>query len=391
MTHIRHTAHTQPLDSKTAHQSCLELPAIIPFGSWCLSIGLVALLLSGCKQSSEPAPVEPDEVASSQSPAPVVPSVPNRYPPAPELPPEPDTLKIAVISDINGSYGTVGYSPTVKAAIQDIISKDYDFVLSPGDLVAGQRAGLDYDRMWKSFHYEVGDVFFDNNLEFIFAPGNHDASAFEGHFLERQAYARAFANRKPRAELLEGSHFPFYYAVIIRDVLVVALDITRPINDNDPQLAWLEKTLQTQARARLVLGHFPLSPLNFSQFWEVASSPKLLDILQKSPSTLYISGHHHIYYPGHIGELRTIAMPALGSGPRSLMGAPATAGYVQIVIPPQAPPRVTALIAPEFDHMINIQTLPQQVVHAQREDVGMAEYIIEMLDHNAQIPQPPTP
>ena len=347
-----------------------------------LGLSFFAILAIGCSNATEPAPEK--SIQGISDPVPAISDKPNRYPPAPVLPPEPDTLKIAVISDINGSYGTVGYSPTVKAAVQDIVSRDYDFVLSPGDLVAGQRAGLDYDRMWKAFHYEVGDVFFDHNLEFIFAPGNHDASAFEGHAAERQAYARAFANRKPRVPLLEGSHFPFYYAVMIRDVLVVALDITRPISDDDPQLAWLETVLQTDARARLVLGHLPLSPLNFGQFWEVAGSSKLLGILQKSASTIYISGHHHIYYPGHIGELRTVAMPALGSGPRSLLGAPATAGYVQIVIPPQAPPRVTALVAPDFDRMINIETLPQQVVHAQREDVGMAEYIIEMIDSNAK-------
>ena len=133
----------------------------------------------------------------------------DRYLPVPDLPPAPDTIRIAVISDINGSYGSVGYSPIVKNAVSDIIERKVDFVVSPGDLVAGQKQGLNYDAMWKGFHYEVGDVLFDNDLEFIFAPGNHDASAYPGHEPERAAYIRAFEKRQPRAPLLMGSQFPF--------------------------------------------------------------------------------------------------------------------------------------------------------------------------------------
>ncbi len=308
-----------------------------------------------------------------------------KYPPAPELPPSPDTLKIAIISDINQSYGMAGYTNNVKKAIEDIVAKKFDFVVSPGDLVAGQKQGLDYARMWKAFHYEVGDVFFDNGMEFIFAPGNHDASAYDSHANERVEFAKAFENRKPKAPLIEGSHFPFYYGVVIRDVRVIALDITRRLSNTDPQLDWLETVLKSdqKVRANLVLGHLPLSPINMGQFWEVAGSTRLLEILQKTPKTFYISGHHHIFYPGHIGELRTINAPALGNGPRSLFGAPARHGYVQLIIPPEAPPTVTALVAPDFRRMINIKSLPTRVVQAEREDVGMAEYIMEMLDANA--------
>ena len=111
-------------------------------------------------------------------------------------------------------------------------------------------------------------------------------------------------------------------------------------------------------------------------------SQRLLRLLQHSPNTIYISGHHHIYFPGHIGELRTIAAPALGAGARSLLGAPPVTGFVQITIPPQAPPKVTALVAPDFTRMIDIKTLPAHLVLADREDTGMAEYIMEMMDNS---------
>ncbi len=351
---------------------------------------MIAASLTACKSQQIPEESQSEDLQESPAKTTENPqlSEENYYPPAPELPPAPDTLKIAVISDINGSYGTIGYSPTVKTAINDIIQGGYDFVISPGDLVAGQKPGLDYAGMWKAFHYQVDDVFFDNNLEFIFAPGNHDASSYSQHLIERAAYEDAFKNRKPKAELFEGSHFPFYYGVMIRDVRIIALDITRPISNNDPQLDWLESILDSEVkpRATLVLGHLPLAPINLMQFWETAQSSRLIEILKKSPNTIYISGHHHAFYPGHIGELRTIASPALGSGPRSLMGTPALSGYLQIVIPPQAPPRVYGLVAPDFKRMTNIQLLPKSIFQTQREDVGMAEYIMEMLDDNAKQP-----
>lgn len=349
---------------------------------------MIAASLTACKSKETPEDNKQEQQQDESPKTAAEPQVSEEvyYPPAPELPPAPDTLKIAVISDINGSYGTIGYSPTVKAAVNDIIQGGYDFVVSPGDLVAGQKPGLDYAGMWKAFHYQVDDVFFDNNLEFIFAPGNHDASGFSQHAIERAYYEDAFKSRKPKAELFEGSHFPFYYGVMIRDIRVIALDITRPISNNDPQLDWLESVLSSGSnpRATIVLGHLPLMPVNMTQFWETAGSTRLYEILKKTPNTLYISGHHHIFYPGHIGELRTIAAPALGSGPRSLMGAPALAGYLQIVIPPQAPPRVYGLVAPDFKRMTNIQMLPKSIFQIQREDIGMAEYIMEMLDDNAR-------
>ncbi|MBQ9395581.1 MAG: metallophosphoesterase [Proteobacteria bacterium] len=354
---------------------------------------LISILFLTClvscqspEQNPEPAPNPAPAVEPVTPPATEPISDDLRYPPAPELPPAPDTLKIAVISDLNASYGTIGYPPNVKRAVQDIVNGGYDFVLSPGDLIAGQKHGLDYEGMWKAFHYQVDDVFFDNNLEFIFAPGNHDASAFSQYANERYYYEKAFENRRPKAPLLPGSHFPFYYGVMIRDVRVIALDITRPISNNDPQLDWLESVLQEDVnpRATLVLGHLPISPVNIGQFYETVGSTRLLSLLQKTPKTIYISGHHHIFYPGHIGELRTIAMPALGYGARKLLGAPAVGGYVQIIIPPEGQPRVIALVSPTFKRMINTETLPEHLFQASREDKGMAEFIMEMLDDSAK-------
>ncbi len=332
-------------------------------------------------ESPNPA-VEPPSNLADQVQAPA--ETPDEaFPPAPDLPPAPDTIRIAVISDVNESYGSTNYSPNVTAAIQDMIRRHVDIVISPGDLVAGQKQGLDYDAMWRAFHFNIADVLFDNDIEFIWAPGNHDASAYEGFEAERQAYARAWQDRRPKAELIAGSNYPFYYAVLIRDILIVALDITRPFAIAQSQLDWLESVLHdhANARARLVLGHLPLEPARTAQFWEIAGSPRLIDILQKENATFYISGHHHVFYAGHRGELRTLFAPALGANPRAFdRDDHARNGYLMIEFPPEGPATVRALVAPDYTHMIDLKSLPDKLINIEREDVGMAHYLVELLD-----------
>ena len=48
-------------------------------------------------------------------------------------------LRVVVISDLNGSYGSTSYSKRIPVAIQRIIALKPDLVISTGDMVAGQR------------------------------------------------------------------------------------------------------------------------------------------------------------------------------------------------------------------------------------------------------------
>lgn len=359
------------------------------FGIRWLLTTLAMISITGCKDGEAPtstdeqnSPVAETGATDSHASA-VLPDDDALYPPAPDLPPAPDTIRIAVISDVNGSYGSTTYLPTVHAAIQDIIRRKANIVISPGDLVAGQKPGLDYADMWRAFHFNIADVFFDNDIEFVWAPGNHDASAYPGFEQEREAYRLAWEARRPKAELLPGSHYPFYYAVIIRDILIVSLDITRPFSVDAAQLDWLETTLREHqnVRASLVMGHLPLEPARYAQFWEVAGEPRLLKILKKEKATFYISGHHHVFYAGHDEELRTIFCPALGANPRAFTrDDSARGGYVMIELPPEGPATVRALVAPDYTHMIDLKSLPERLINIEREDLGMANYIIELLD-----------
>lgn len=312
------------------------------------------------------------------------------YLPSPELPAAEETIRIAIISDINSSYGSTSYIPNVLAGVKDIVARKPHLVISPGDVIAGQAPGLDYAAMWRSFHFQVGDVFFDHNIEFILAPGNHDASGYPAFVDEREAYAEAWKDRKPRAQLLPGSRFPFYYAVRTHRLLIVALDHNVPHQIDDAQLDWLALTLaqNRDARASIVLAHLPLEPIHWPQFSEISGSARLEKILKDNGVTFYISGHHHLFYPGHLGELRTLAAPALGVNPRNSYGQTPSNAYIWMEIPPYSPAHFQALVAPDFKTPIDFKTLPTRLMRAEREDLGMAQYIMEMLDHKVR-PQTP--
>ena len=351
-------------------------------------LSVLLACLFGCNAPGDPSDTPDAAVETadpSEPPQPTEPVDDTLYPLAPVLPPPPDTVRIAIISDINGRYGSTLYSPNVTAAVQDIIRRKADLVLCPGDMVAGQKKGLDYKAMWRAFHFAVDDVFFDNGIEFIFAPGNHDASSYDGFERERREFALAWESRRPKSPLLEGSHYPFWYGVIFRDILILALDVTRPYGLGDDQLDWLQATLRKHqnVRQKIVMGHLPIDPVRMAQFFDVVGTPRFLDILLEEKVDFYISGHHHVYYPGHIQELRTISAPALGANPRTFYrNEQPRNSYVWLEIYPEGPARVQAFVAPDYTHIIDIKHLPSQLLQTEREDLGMANYIIEMLDRS---------
>lgn len=352
-----------------------------------LSFILALFLFLGCnskEQTPDTTPPIDQEAESASAQDQGTPSAHDAlYPPAPNLPQALDTIHIAVISDINGSYGSTQYQANVHAAVKDIVRRKADLVLCPGDMVAGQKKGLDYKAMWRAFHFAVDDVLFDNGIEFVFAPGNHDASSYSGYEKERAAYAKAWESRRPKSPLLEGSHYPFWYGVIFRDILILVLDVTRAYDLTDEQISWLETTLRQHpnVRQKIVMGHLPIVPIRPAQFFDIVGNPRFLDILLEQKVNFYISGHHHVYYPGHIQELRTISSPALGANPRAFYRneLPKNA-YVWIELPPEGPARVQAFIAPDYTQSVDLQTLPPHIFENEREDLGMANYIIELLD-----------
>ena len=70
-------------------------------------------------------------------------------------PDEKPLLRLAIISDMNGRYGSDQYDSEVVKAIDMIIEDRPDIVINAGDMVAGQRNKLNYRKMWVGFHTNV--------------------------------------------------------------------------------------------------------------------------------------------------------------------------------------------------------------------------------------------
>lgn len=288
-------------------------------------------------------------------------------PVTPSAPKGQERLRLAVLSDLNGSYGSVTYGPDVHAATRALIgSLRPDLVLITGDMVAGQRRGLDYGAMWRGFHQAVTEPLGRAGISIAPTPGNHDASPAAPFTVERQEYARQWkaADRVPQVQFLDNSQYPFHYSFEYGGVFFASIDAAAvgPIGDN--QRRWLERQLSaTQAAVKIVFGHLPVYPFAAKREREVLADDALAEVLNRQAVTAYISGHHHAYYPGVVDGVRHIAMPCLGGGPRRLLGQArrSPSALVVLEIEGEEVTILEALRAPEFTSPIVRGELPNQV------------------------------
>lgn len=248
--------------------------------------------------------------------------------------------KIAVVSDMNQSYGSKLYTPALKAAIAHIQQSGVSLVLSTGDMVAGQKRGLDYLGMWNSFHNHVSRPLAQQNITFLPSPGNHDASIGSGFKTERKYYVETwnefpigrFNNAHPvdeQVQFLPGvtQNFPLNYAVTMGPALFVALDATSGDLTNG-QLEWLEEVLKNSESytVKMIFGHFPMLPYTFDRAHDYLGrneplvTARLEAMLEQYQVDYFLSGHHHGYFPGkRLGNVRYVSVPLLGTGARYLL------------------------------------------------------------------------
>ncbi|MCP9942505.1 metallophosphoesterase [Cyanobium sp. ATX 6E8] len=253
------------------------------------------------------------------------------------LPPRGD-LRLVAISDLNSSYGSTSYLPEVLRAVELIPSWKPDLVLCGGDMVAGQKQGLSrvhLSAMWASFHRQLLAPLRRAGLPVAITMGNHDASSARsgGRYafgLDRQEAERYWRGQEDGLGLsfVDASRFPFAYSVSQHDLFLLVWDASSATVPAE-QVAWAERQLSSpaaqSARLRLVLGHLPLyavgqgrdTPGNVLQ-----QSDALRQLLERTGAHAYISGHHHAYFPGRVGQLDLLNLGALGSGPRRRLEDP---------------------------------------------------------------------
>ena len=292
--------------------------------------------------------------------------------------------RIVVISDLNGSYGSVTYHSAVDRSIQRILQLQPDLVISTGDMVAGQRIRSllvreEIEEMWQAFHHKVTKPIQAAGINFAVTPGNHDGSAYRRYHLERKIYAEQWGNRKPEVQFLDDTYYPFYYAFQIQDTLLISLDATTPGALDEKQKNWLEQLLDNEGNSythKIIFSHVPLWPFSQERITEALFDAELETLLKRHNVDIYLSGHHHAYYPGYKDGVRYVSQACLGASPRRLIGdrIKSERSITVINIPASGRISVEAYRAPNFDDPIPLETLPEKIVSPQamllREDIG---------------------
>lgn len=286
-------------------------------------------------------------------------------------PPASAALRVAVISDLNGSYGSTRYEPTVPLAVRRLVELKPDLVISTGDMIAGQRlhpplTAPAIEAMWTSFHATVTEPIAAARIPFAVTPGNHDASAYETFALERQTYRDQWLERRPDVRFVDERDYPFRYAFALGGTLFISLDVTRVGVLDAEQKRWLDTLLRREAgqfRHRIVFSHLPVYPFTRGRETEVTADHGLEGILREHDVELYLSGHHHAFYPGYRAGIRFVSQACLGAGPRALIGGSARSERAITIIDIADTGRISveALAAPDFTREIERTTLPPQI------------------------------
>ena len=279
-------------------------------------------------------------------------------------------LRVAVISDLNHSYGTIGYDPPILKAVRQIIALKPDIVLCTGDMIAGQRTSpkLKKDRlesMWHSFFQTVVQPLAKAGIPLAAAPGNHDASASPGFQLERDVFGRQWQQNRDALSLLPGSSYPFYYAFTLKDVLFVSLDVTVTSPMPAAQKTWLTTVLTNadKYRARIVFGHIPFAPLTVGRERSFLRDKDLEPLLTDTNVSVYLSGHQHGFYPFYHNKLYCVGQAAIGSGPRRLIGTSRRSprAFTLMEIAPDGTLDIHAWTGPDFTEILQRSTLPEHI------------------------------
>lgn len=278
----------------------------------------------------------------------------------------PDVWTVAVVADLNEEYGSKEYNHHVEAAVEWIASDlQPDLVLSAGDMVAGQREGLDYPGMWEAFHATVTDELAEAGIPMAVTPGNHDASEQPKYWKERVEFARQWQTRRPNLNFIDDSYFPFHYAFELGPALFLSLDGTGVGDLDDAQLAWIEDMLERNAHLEVsvLFSHVPQYPVAQGREDEVFEDARLAELMDEYGVDLMVSGHHHAYYPARRNGTYFLHAQVLGSGARALIGEEQSHPRNVAVVEFDADGvrDVRAFESPDFDEVVAPETLPETI------------------------------
>ena len=229
-------------------------------------------------------------------------------------------LRLAILADMNGSYGSDIYDSDVIQSVNMIIEDRPDIVINAGDMIAGQKPKLNYRKMWLAFHATVTDRLKEAGIPMAQVPGNHDASAYPTFIEEREIYIDEWNTRKPDLDYVDDTFYPLYYSFRLNGVLFICLDATTLEPLDDAQYAWLESQLQSNPTPypAVIVQHVPLHPITTIKPREILHDDRVHPLYVKYGVQLVIAGHQHAYFPAHLDGITYLHSGAQGGGPRPI-------------------------------------------------------------------------
>src|SRR5690606_9248164 len=182
---------------------------------------------------------------------------------------------------------------------------------------------------------------------------------------ERAVYVEQWLPRRPPLAFQDGEHYPLRYSFVKGSALFIALDATTVGPLDDAQMAWLDRELSRGAHhpVKIVFGHVPLYPFAEGRRRGHLGDPALEHLLVRHGVSLFLSGHHHAYYPGRRGMLRLVSTACLGSGARPLIGAetPSERSLLLFEVTEEGVRELDAFTGPFLDRPVDRASLPQRV------------------------------
>jgi hypothetical protein len=272
--------------------------------------------------------------------------------------------RVVVISDFNGSYGSVTYGSQVATAIKKVIALNPDLVISTGDMVAGQKAGLNYEAMWSAFHEVVTLPLQDHHIPFAVTVGNHDGSAYPKYNLERDIFISQWLKFKPSVMFLNDHNYPTYYSFELNDMLFISIDTTLvgPIAEKQYLFLKEQLALNMGKKYKFIFTHVPMFQFNQDSINESFFDAKIYDLIQEYNVQFYLTGHQHTYYPGYLSGTHYISQACLGAGMRKLIGMDVVSSRSITVIDfYDSSYEIYALTGPSFDQRVDHSILPKSI------------------------------
>lgn len=342
---------------------------------FCRLMPLLALvMLSGCiaKNSvDEPKQSTTQNIAAVQTPPRALPENPasavDELPDITEKPDAPPLVRLVVVSDMNGRYGSDIYDDDVHRSMDDIIADRPDIVINAGDMVAGQKNKLNYRKMWAGFHQTVTDRLSQAGIPMAQVVGNHDGSAYPKYAKEREIYIDEWMQHKPALDFVDDSAYPLYYAFMLNGIFFVALDASTLDPLDDVQFEWLKKQLaENPSKYRpVVFFHVPLFPITTIKPTEILRDKRLHPLFVENRVQLVINGHQQAYFPAKLDGVIYLHAGALGGGPRPVRQndgiAPKTLTFVNLY-EDHAPYIDTHLVGTQNASHFNHNLLPTYIV-----------------------------